>query len=220
MATHNCSNAVTRYRRRRPAASSGARPKHLTNLVEGLLEISRIESGVLKVRTDVVQLPVLLDHVIDMFRMQAAAKGIELRYEVAGRLPRFVRTDEKRLRQILINLLSNAVKYTREGSATLSIKYRSQVAEVDISDTGIGIAPDDLERIFEPFERGSLPEAVSQPGIGLGPCHHARARADPRRRAHGHQHARARQSLSPQPVPARAVHAAGRCRRVQPGDRL
>jgi signal transduction histidine kinase/CheY-like chemotaxis protein len=142
--------------------------EHLTNLVEGLLEISRIESGVLKVRTDVVQLPVLLDHVLDMFRMQAAAKGIELRYEIKGRLPRFVRTDEKRLRQILINLLSNAIKYTREGSATLSIAYRSQVAEVDIVDTGIGIAPDDLERIFEPFERGSLPEAALQPGIGLG----------------------------------------------------
>lgn len=142
--------------------------EHLTNLVEGLLEISRIESGVLKVRTDIVQLPVLLDHVVDMFRMQAEAKGIALRLEVKGRLPRFVRTDEKRLRQILINLLSNAIKYTREGSATLSITYRSQVAEVDIVDTGIGIAPDDLERIFEPFERGSLPEAVLQPGIGLG----------------------------------------------------
>lgn len=142
--------------------------EHLTNLVEGLLEISRIESGVLKLRNDVVQLPTLLDHVVDMFRMQAEAKGLDLHYEVIGRLPRFVRTDEKRLRQILINLLSNAIKYTREGSAKLSVTYRSQVAEVDISDTGIGIAPEDLERIFEPFERGTSPEAALQPGIGLG----------------------------------------------------
>jgi signal transduction histidine kinase/CheY-like chemotaxis protein len=142
--------------------------EHLTNLVEGLLEISRIESGVLKLRTDVVQLPILLDHVVDMFQMQAQAKGLKLDYEVMGRLPRFVRTDEKRLRQILINLLSNAIKYTREGGVTLSIAYRSQVAIVDISDTGIGIAPEDLERIFEPFERGSSPEAMLQPGLGLG----------------------------------------------------
>lgn len=155
-----------------PAAEAGGvirrSAEHLMNLVEGLLEISRVESGVLKLRTDIVQLPSLLDHVVDMFRMQAEAKGLQLRYDVTGRLPRFVRTDEKRLRQILINLLSNAIKYTREGSATLSIAYRSQVAVVDVSDTGIGIAPEDLERIFEPFERGSSPEAVLQPGIGLG----------------------------------------------------
>lgn len=142
--------------------------EHLTNLVEGLLEISRIESGVLEVRTEVVQLPTLLEDVMDMFRMQASAKGIELRYVETGRVPRFVRTDEKRLAQILINVLSNAIKYTREGGVTLTVAYRSQVAEVDISDTGIGIAPEDLELIFQPFERGSSPEAALQPGIGLG----------------------------------------------------
>ncbi|WP_419827212.1 hybrid sensor histidine kinase/response regulator [Sphingomonas sp.] len=142
--------------------------EHLTNLVEGLLDISRIESGVLKVRQDVVRLPALVDHVVDMFRMQAAAKGLSLDYVVNGRLPPFVRTDEKRLRQILINLLSNAIKYTREGGATLAITYRSQMALVEVSDTGIGIAADDIERIFEPFERGSSPDAAAQPGIGLG----------------------------------------------------
>jgi signal transduction histidine kinase/CheY-like chemotaxis protein len=142
--------------------------EHLTNLVEGLLDISRIESGVLKVRQDVVRLPALLDHVVDMFRMQAAAKGLSLDYVVQGRLPPFVRTDEKRLRQILINLLSNAIKYTREGGATLAITYRSQMALVEVSDTGIGIAADEIDRIFEPFERGSSPDAATQPGIGLG----------------------------------------------------
>jgi signal transduction histidine kinase/DNA-binding NarL/FixJ family response regulator len=142
--------------------------EHLTNLVEGLLDISRIESGVLKLQQDIVRLPALLDHVIDMFRMQAAAKGLTLDYKIEGRLPPFVRTDEKRLRQILINLLSNAIKYTQEGGATLTVRYRSQMALVDITDTGIGIAPEDMERIFEPFERGHSPESTMQPGIGLG----------------------------------------------------
>jgi CheY-like chemotaxis protein len=155
-----------------PPAEAGAvirrSAEHLTNLVEGLLDISRIESGVLKLRQDVVRLPALLDHVVDMFRMQAAAKGLALEYKVEGQLPPFVRTDEKRLRQILINLLSNAIKYTREGGATLTIRYRSQMALVDVADTGIGIAPGDLERIFEPFERGSSPDAAREPGIGLG----------------------------------------------------
>jgi signal transduction histidine kinase/DNA-binding NarL/FixJ family response regulator len=142
--------------------------EHLTNLVEGLLDISRIESGVLKLRQDVVRLPALLDHVVDMFRMQAAAKGLSLDYKIEGRLPPFVRTDEKRLRQILINLLSNAIKYTQTGGATLTIRYRSQMALVDVTDTGIGIAPEDLERVFEPFERGNSPDVAMQPGIGLG----------------------------------------------------
>jgi signal transduction histidine kinase/FixJ family two-component response regulator len=142
--------------------------EHLTNLVEGLLDISRIESGLLKLRQDVVRLPALLDHVVDMFRMQAASKGLSLDYKIEGRLPPFVRTDEKRLRQILINLLSNAIKYTDKGGATLTIRYRSQMAVVDVADTGIGIAPEDLERIFEPFERGSSIDSMKQPGIGLG----------------------------------------------------
>lgn len=142
--------------------------EHLTNLVEGLLDISRIESGVLQLRRDVVRLPALLDHIVDMFRMQAAAKNLTLDYIVEGRLPPFVRTDEKRLRQILINLLSNAIKYTQVGGATLTVRYRSQTATIEVTDTGIGIAPADIERIFEPFERGSSPEAALQPGIGLG----------------------------------------------------
>lgn len=142
--------------------------EHLGNLVEGLLEVSRIESGVVTVRSDIVPLPAFLDHVMDMFRMQAEAKGLTFNYVVKGRLPRLVRTDEKRLRQILINLLSNAIKYTRAGSVTLTISYRSQVADIEVTDTGIGIAPEDLETIFEPFARGSSPEAQLQPGIGLG----------------------------------------------------
>jgi signal transduction histidine kinase/FixJ family two-component response regulator len=142
--------------------------EHLTNLVEGLLDISRIESGVMKLRQDVVRLPALLDHVVDMFRMQAAGKGLWLEYKVEGRLPPFVRTDEKRLKQILINMLSNALNYTHKGGVMLSVRYRSQMAFVEVTDTGIGIAPEDLERIFEPFERGSSPDAAMQPGLGLG----------------------------------------------------
>ena len=154
-----------------PAEAAGAirrSVEHLGSLVEGLLEISRVESGVLKLRSDVIHLPDLLHHVFGMFRMQAEAKGLELRQEVTGRLPPYVRTDEKRFRQLLINLLSNAIKYTDRGSVTLAIAYRSQVAVIDVCDTGIGIRPEDIETIFEPFERGSQDAARQKPGIGLG----------------------------------------------------
>ncbi|WP_174291349.1 hybrid sensor histidine kinase/response regulator [Sphingomonas bacterium] len=142
--------------------------EHLANLVESLLEISRIESGVITIRSDVVDIRALLDQVIDMFRVQAAAKDLSFDLTIAAPLPAQVKTDEKRLRQILINLVSNAIKYTPAGGVKITVGYRSQVADIEVSDTGIGIAGDELDRVFQPFERGASPEAQLQPGIGLG----------------------------------------------------
>lgn len=142
--------------------------EHLANLVDGLLDISRIENGLLRLNRDKVALAEFLEQIVDMFRLQAATKGIAFRHQRPPLLPRFVHTDQKRLRQILINLLSNAVKYTEQGHADLVVRYRNEVAEFEISDTGIGIPPADLERIFEPFERGRAPAVRSLPGTGLG----------------------------------------------------
>jgi signal transduction histidine kinase/CheY-like chemotaxis protein len=142
--------------------------EHLSNLVDGLLDISRIENGLLRLNRDKVRLAEFLDQIVDMFRLQAAAKGIEFRFQAALNLPHYVHTDQKRLRQILINLLSNAVKYTENGHAGLAVRYRSQVAEFEITDTGLGIPAEDLERVFEPFERGRSPSIRSVPGTGLG----------------------------------------------------
>lgn len=142
--------------------------EHLTNLVEGLLDISHVESGVLRLSNDTVRLKSFLDQIASMFRPQAQSRGLKLVYETQGRLPEFVRTDQKRLRQILINLLSNAIKFTKAGQITFSVAYRSQVMSFTIADTGIGIAKPDLEKIFAPFERGTHPEAQRQKGIGLG----------------------------------------------------
>ncbi|OHC95762.1 MAG: hybrid sensor histidine kinase/response regulator [Sphingomonadales bacterium RIFCSPLOWO2_12_FULL_63_15] len=142
--------------------------EHLTNLVEGLLDISQVESGVLRISSETVRLAPFVDQIANMFRPQAQSKGIEFLFERPEKLPDFVRTDQKRLRQILINLLSNAIKFTRTGSVTFRVAYRSQMATFDIIDTGLGIAPDDLKRVFDPFERGSNPDAQRQKGIGLG----------------------------------------------------
>ena len=83
-------------------------------------------------------------------------------------LPLVVYADEKRLRQILINLLSNAIKFTQTGSVQFVVHYRSPVAEFEVIDTGPGIQPGDLERIFAPFERGALGVSQPQTGTGLG----------------------------------------------------
>ncbi|MDB5700155.1 MAG: two-component hybrid sensor and regulator [Sphingomonadales bacterium] len=142
--------------------------EHLANLVEGLLEISRVESGLIRIARETVPFLPLFEQLIDMFRSQAAEKGIALNFVHDGRLPAFVRTDEKRLRQIIINLLSNAIKYTDHGFTELRIAYRSQTAIIEVIDSGVGIRAEDRETIFEPFERGGSPEALSRPGIGLG----------------------------------------------------
>ena len=142
--------------------------EHLADLVEGLLDISRIESGVIKLNRETVALRALLEQVAAMFRAEAGNKGLAFDFVSAPNLPVWVLADERRLRQVLINLLSNAIKYTQSGSVTLTVRYRSMVAEFEIADTGIGIAPEDTERIFLPFDRGSGRAAGVAPGIGLG----------------------------------------------------
>lgn len=141
--------------------------EYLADLIEGLLDISKIEAGRLDLHRDQVRIAVLVEQLVHMFRLQAEAKGLEFTYECKDRLPEFVRTDEKRLRQILINLLSNAIKYTDKGSVLFKLRYRNQVAEFTISDTGEGIAAENMERIFRPFERLRRPGSTAT-GTGLG----------------------------------------------------
>jgi signal transduction histidine kinase/CheY-like chemotaxis protein/purine-cytosine permease-like protein len=142
--------------------------EHITGLVDGLLDIAKIETGTLKLNRDSVRIGPFLDQIVDMFRPQAAAKGLELTFRSSPNLPVHVHADEKRLGQILMNLLSNAIKYTETGEVGLEVRYRNGLADFEIVDTGIGIAPDERERIFEPFERGRAAAISNVPGTGLG----------------------------------------------------
>lgn len=141
--------------------------EHLSNLVEGLLDIAQVESGSLRLARDTIRLPAFLEQLVDMFQPQATMKGLALRLELPASLPEFVRTDPKRLRQVLINLVSNAIKFTDRGEVVLKVHYRNQLATFEVADTGIGIAPDDIARILLPFERGGGTSA-ERAGVGLG----------------------------------------------------
>ncbi|GAA3947309.1 hybrid sensor histidine kinase/response regulator [Allohahella marinimesophila] len=142
--------------------------EYLADLIEGLLDISRIEAGRLELIQKDVNLPALLDQLVSMLQVQANAKGIGFEYERLTPLPDMVRTDEKRLRQILLNLLSNALKYTQAGSVRFQVRYRNQVAEFSIIDTGVGISEQDMDRIFRPFERIHKAGDPYVTGTGLG----------------------------------------------------
>ena len=141
---------------------------HLSGLIDGILDISKIEAGRLYLSRDEVRLSDFLDQLVGMFRLQAAAKGIDFVFKRPAVLPLVVYADEKRLRQILINLLSNAIKFTKAGSVQFIVHYRDPVAEFEVVDTGPGIQAADIERIFAPFERGALGVSQPQTGTGLG----------------------------------------------------
>ena len=138
--------------------------EHMTSLVESLLDVSRLENNVLRVRSEIVRLPEFLEQIVWMMRPAAEAKGLTFIHEFPERMPEFVRTDQSRLRQALLNLISNAIKFTDDGSVTFRLAWRGQVATIDIADTGPGIVEEDRLRIFDPYEQ----VGISGAGVGLG----------------------------------------------------
>jgi signal transduction histidine kinase/purine-cytosine permease-like protein/DNA-binding NarL/FixJ family response regulator len=140
--------------------------EHLLSVIEGTLDIARIEAGKLALDARPVRLRELLAQIAQMFELQALAKGLHFVPDV-GQAPALVRADERRLTQILINVLGNAVKFTARGQVSLRLTYARDMATFEIEDSGPGIAPDDLARIFEPFSRGAA-AAGHTGGTGLG----------------------------------------------------
>ncbi len=157
-------------RSRQQVAVMRRNTNHLAALIDGLLDIAKIEAGKLDLARDEVAIHALVAQVAEPFAAQALAKGVGFRVGVAPDLPPAVAVDGKRLRQILINLLSNAVKFTDRGSVDLAVTYRNQVADIAVSDTGPGIAAADHERIFVPFERLAAGRAAPGTGLGLTIC--------------------------------------------------
>ena len=141
---------------------------HLLSLIDGLLDIAKIEAGKMRLEIDELALGDFLEQIVQMFAPLAAGKGLRFQFMPTTRLPDVVRADHKRLRQILINLLANAVKFTDTGTVTLWLRYVHEIAYFDIEDTGIGISDTDAERIFLPFERSASADLRQETGTGLG----------------------------------------------------
>lgn len=142
--------------------------EHLTDLIEGLLDISKIEAGKLEIQQRPIKLNQFVHQLAEIYSAQAEEKGLEFRFHCETPLPEYAMGDEKRLRQIFINLLSNAIKFTEKGHVALTASYHFQVAEFTIEDTGVGINENDYERIFRPFERVRQFDKKQPAGTGLG----------------------------------------------------
>jgi signal transduction histidine kinase/purine-cytosine permease-like protein/AmiR/NasT family two-component response regulator len=141
--------------------------EHLLSLIEGTLDIARIESGKLTLNVKPMYFAEFVQEMASLFEHEALAKGLVFEFEAPRVLPAVVRADEKRVRQILINLLGNAIKFTQQGQVTFRARYAREMAVIDIEDTGPGLSDQEHERIFEPFTRANTPGATA-PGSGLG----------------------------------------------------
>jgi PAS domain S-box-containing protein len=142
--------------------------RHLLALINDVLEISRIEAGRTTVQKEAFDLLASISVVEEMIRVRAEAKGLILRIDLADDLPSYVDGDAARLRQVLINLLGNAVKFTESGEISLRVR-RGSCSEIcfEVSDTGPGMAAEDVEEIFHAFHQTALGTAKGE-GTGLG----------------------------------------------------
>jgi PAS domain S-box-containing protein len=140
--------------------------QHLLNLINEILDISRIESGRIIVNLRAVSLGDLVRDCVGIITLQASEHGIEL--EIGEITDALVSADKQRLRQILLNLLSNAIKYNRpRGRVMVSSEMVEDMVRISVSDTGLGVSPEMVERLFIPFDRLNA-EATGIEGTGLG----------------------------------------------------
>ncbi|MBI2555023.1 MAG: GAF domain-containing protein, partial [Candidatus Rokubacteria bacterium] len=142
--------------------------RHLLSLINDILDLSKVEAGRMELAPAPFDLPLALENALTLVRERAIRHGIALSLEVDPRLGEFV-GDERKIRQVLLNLLSNAVKFTPEGGR-IGVKavLADGSVEISISDTGIGIAPEDQEAIFEEFRQVGGDDARKREGTGLG----------------------------------------------------
>jgi len=142
--------------------------QHLLSLINDILDLSKVEAGRMELELTDFHLPAALDNALTLVRERAARHGIALHMTVDERLAQ-VRADERKIRQVVLNLLSNAIKFTPEGGRieVRAVPVDGSV-EVSVSDTGVGIAPEDQEAIFEEFRQvGTAAKKVEGTGLGL-----------------------------------------------------
>jgi signal transduction histidine kinase len=145
----------------------------LLSLVGNILDLSRLDAGKIALAEEPVSPLELVREVLKSLEPEASRKNVSLRFDVEADANPTIETDRQRLRQILINVVANAVKFTASGSVRVSLRTMPSsdgVAHlaIDVADTGVGIAPDRHEHLFEPFEQADLSIARTHGGTGLG----------------------------------------------------
>jgi len=158
--------------------------EHLLELINDILEMSKIEAGRIALNETSFDLYRLLDSLREMLQLKASSKGLQLLFDYAPNVPRYVQTDERKLREVLINLLGNAIKFTQQGRVTLRVSIENGGKEdkedfsenaslssyslfFEVEDTGAGIAPEELDELFTAFGQTETGRKSGE-GTGLG----------------------------------------------------
>ncbi len=147
--------------------------EHLMSLVNDVLDFSKIKAGKLKIEHDDLDIRDLLENLLDVTSLAAKEKGIDLRLKIDMDVPQFVMSDRVRINQILINLVGNSIKFTDSGGVTISLEKSTNgrdpfIYRFSVLDTGIGIAEENIGKIFESFEQESISTTRKYGGTGLG----------------------------------------------------
>jgi signal transduction histidine kinase len=142
--------------------------QHLLSLINDILDLSKIEAGRMELELTDFDLPTAIDNALTLVRERAGRRGIALHQAVDQRLGQ-IRGDERKIKQVLLNLLANALKFTPEGGRIdVRAGLVDWMAEISVADTGVGIAPEDQEAIFEEFRQvGTAAKKVEGTGLGL-----------------------------------------------------
>ena len=142
--------------------------ENLLSLINDVLEMAKIEAGRGHLENSPFDLGLMVRDVTDMMQARAQEKGLQLIVDHSSDFPRFIQTDQSKLRQVLVNLIGNAVKFTEQGGVTvrLGVKSDSQRLLIEVEDTGIGISPENQQDVFKPFVQ--LSQSGMQKGTGLG----------------------------------------------------
>ena len=147
--------------------------QHLLELINDILDLARIEAGRTELNPEAVNLRELLQTVVNLMRVKADEKRLAFVFEAGAGLPGAVMADERRLRQVLLNLLGNAIKFTDQGTVTLRADAQGKgpgqvLLRLEVEDTGVGMRPEEMQRIFEPFEQvGDAQRRAGGTGLGL-----------------------------------------------------
>ena len=146
---------------------------HLLQIINDILDLSKIESQNMEVDVITVSAKKLIDEVHALMKVRSETKGIPINVGITGELPDKIGTDPIRVKQILINLIENAIKFTDEGSVHLAIERITDSQErdclkFDVIDTGLGIHPENLKKLFKPFSQVNISDTRTHGGTGLG----------------------------------------------------
>ena len=143
---------------------------YLLGIINDILDLSKIEAGKLEVENEHFELHKLIEDVRSIMEVRAKENGLSLQVCYHGKLPKVIRSDAKRLKQILINLVGNAIKFTQQGKVQIGVRFHAATRQLqlEVMDTGIGISPSQMPRLFKPFSQGDASVSRNFGGTGLG----------------------------------------------------